>query len=117
MASAGVSSLCVALWLTGLILSSNLTVSFGDQAVDCCLSVSNQPIPRQILAGYTEQVKGDGCHIHAVLFRTKKNRVLCAPPDAPWIKDRKNWVDKQLKQCKEKEFKGKQCQNVKPTPA
>ncbi|KAL7836844.1 hypothetical protein AOLI_G00281280 [Acnodon oligacanthus] len=117
MASVGVSSLCVALWLTGLILSSNLTVSFGDQAVDCCLSISNHPIPKQLLAGYRKQFKGEGCSIDAVLFRTKKNRVLCAPPDSPWVKERKNWLDKLLNHCQENGFKGKQCQGIKPTAA
>ncbi|XP_036454975.1 uncharacterized protein LOC118827646 [Colossoma macropomum] len=116
MSSTGVSSLCVALWLTGL-LSSNWTVSFGDQAVDCCLSVRDLSIPHQVLVGYHKQLKENGCSIDAILFQTKKNKVLCAPPDAPWVKERMNWLDKELKKCQKNGFKGKRCQAMKPTSA
>ncbi|KAL6465262.1 hypothetical protein MHYP_G00253950, partial [Metynnis hypsauchen] len=112
MASAGVSSLCVALWLTGLILSSNLTVSSGELAVDCCLSVSNHPIPRDLLVGYRVQLKGEGCLIDAVLFQTKKNKVLCAPPDSLWVKQRKNYLE-----CRKNGFKEKHCKAMKPRSA
>ncbi|KAI4882301.1 hypothetical protein NFI96_011114 [Prochilodus magdalenae] len=113
MASTGVSCLCVALWLTGLFLSSNLTVSLGDQAVDCCLSVSNHPIPKNILTSYREQVKGEGCTIDAVIFNTIKGKKLCAPPDSKWVKHRKNYLD--VKQCNEN--KGKNCQAPKAKSA
>ncbi|XP_036454830.1 C-C motif chemokine 20-like [Colossoma macropomum] len=92
-------------------------VPLGDQAVECCLSVNDLSIPHQVLVGYHKQLKEQGCSIDAVLFQTKKNKVLCAPPDAPWVKERMNWLDKELKKCQKNGFKGKRCQAMKPTSA
>ncbi|XP_072520933.1 C-C motif chemokine 19a.1 [Salminus brasiliensis] len=114
MATTGVSSLCVALWITGLILSSNLEMGLGDQALDCCLSVSNNSIPKYIVSSYREQFKDEGCPIDAVIFVTKKSRHLCAPSDPEWVINLRKDVDKTLLHCQKTNFKGKRCNGMKP---
>ncbi|XP_043576866.1 C-C motif chemokine 19-like [Chiloscyllium plagiosum] len=53
---------------------------------DCCLTTSPSKIPLKILHSYRIQLPSDGCKIHAVVFRTKKNRQLCSPPQEKWVK-------------------------------
>ncbi|XP_066511233.1 C-C motif chemokine 19-like [Hoplias malabaricus] len=113
MAPVGINHLCVAVCLTAVIITCNLPVSFGDQALDCCLEVGKHPIPKQILNGYREQVKGEGCNISAVVFSTWKGKYLCTPSNSDWVNELKNWVDKLLLQCKKNGFKGKRCQAMK----
>ncbi|KAF7687263.1 C-C motif chemokine 20-like [Silurus meridionalis] len=93
MAQYNFISLCVGVWITAVILSINMDVSLGEQAVDCCLKVSHHPIPKRIVACYREQRKGEGCLISAVVFRTRKGRELCAPHDVDWVADVMNAVD------------------------
>ncbi|KAK3514445.1 hypothetical protein QTP70_018257 [Hemibagrus guttatus] len=93
MARCGFLSLCMGAWIIIIISSINMDVSLGDQAVDCCLKVSSHPIPKRIVACYREQRKGDGCLISAVVFRTRKGRDLCAPPEADWVQELMNIVD------------------------
>ncbi|XP_078071604.1 C-C motif chemokine 19-like [Mustelus asterias] len=59
----------------------------GDNsAMDCCLDVSHKVIPHRIVAACKVQDTAMGCRIPAVIFITFKNRKLCAPPDARWVK-------------------------------
>ncbi|MCI4392831.1 hypothetical protein PGIGA_G00150410 [Pangasianodon gigas] len=106
MARCGFFSLCVGVWITAVIMSITMDVSLGEQALDCCLKVSHHKIPKRIVACYQEQHKGDGCFINAVVFRTRKGRDLCAPPEADWVIDLKNVVDSRNKSkdgiCKDK---------------
>ncbi|XP_039399064.1 C-C motif chemokine 21b-like [Mauremys reevesii] len=58
-----------------------------NQASDCCLSHKNNRIPHRLLSAYRIQSPETGCRIPAIVFITKKNKNLCAPPDAPWALD------------------------------
>ncbi|KAG5841012.1 hypothetical protein ANANG_G00195080 [Anguilla anguilla] len=69
------------------------TAAFTEEALDCCLSTSNVPIPRQIVASFSMQTAEGGCPIAATVFITKKGRALCAPPPT-----RNDWVSKTI--CK-----------------
>ncbi|GCC35478.1 hypothetical protein chiPu_0013963 [Chiloscyllium punctatum] len=53
---------------------------------DCCLTTSPSQIPLKILHSYRIQLPSDGCKVHAVVFRTKKNKQLCSPPQEKWVK-------------------------------
>ncbi|XP_032874371.1 C-C motif chemokine 19-like [Amblyraja radiata] len=67
---------------------------WGNDAMDCCLEVSHKVIPRKIVAAYKVQGSNSGCRIQAVVFVTVKNRKLCAPHDARWVKNLMRWSDK-----------------------
>ncbi|KAF4074252.1 hypothetical protein AMELA_G00237480 [Ameiurus melas] len=110
MARCGFISLCVGVWITAVIMSISVDVSLGEQALDCCLKVSHHPIPKRIVACYLEQRKGDGCLISAVVFRTRKGRDLCAPPEADWVRELMNKVDARPV----KKNKDDICQAMKP---
>ncbi|XP_067386966.1 C-C motif chemokine 5-like [Emydura macquarii macquarii] len=64
-----------------------------NQASDCCLSHKNRPIPLHLLSSYKTQGPETGCRLAAVVFITKKNRNLCAPPTAQWVRDRMQKLD------------------------
>ncbi|XP_072371741.1 C-C motif chemokine 19b [Scyliorhinus torazame] len=57
-----------------------------DGALDCCLSVSHKAIPKRIVAECKVQDAASGCRIQAAVFTTVKNRKLCAPLKARWVK-------------------------------
>ncbi|XP_066575970.1 C-C motif chemokine 19 [Amia ocellicauda] len=71
--------------LAGLLLS--LARGMDEGSVDCCLTTSPTPIPFQIVREYFAQSNSEGCIIPAIVFITKRNRRLCAPPDAPWVQE------------------------------
>ncbi|XP_041041588.1 C-C motif chemokine 19-like [Carcharodon carcharias] len=63
-----------------------------DGAVDCCLNVSHNVIPKRIVVGCKVQDASLGCRIPAVVFITVRNKKLCAPQGPRWVK-------KLLKRC------------------
>ncbi|KAM4709650.1 C-C motif chemokine 19-like [Discoglossus pictus] len=67
-------------------------------ANDCCLKVSKKEIPLKNVRCYRVQDEVSGCNIRAVVFTTRKNKNLCAPPGEPWVIILKNKV----KVCKNK---------------
>ncbi|XP_034152077.1 C-C motif chemokine 19a.1 isoform X1 [Esox lucius] len=86
----------------------------GQIAMDCCLSVKHNVIPKHIVKSYQSQVRGQGCSIDAEIFITVKERKLCAPPNSPWVTELKDHTDRLIKKCPENNFKGKQCKRFKP---
>ncbi|KAI1900449.1 hypothetical protein AGOR_G00050050 [Albula goreensis] len=78
-----------------------LSAAFTEEAVDCCLSTSDIPIPHRIVDSYIILNKEGGCPIPAVVFITKKDRRLCSP-----LPSGKNWVSKLI--CKIKP-RGPEC--------
>ncbi|XP_034630746.1 C-C motif chemokine 21b-like [Trachemys scripta elegans] len=65
-----------------------------NQASDCCLSHKNRPIPLHLLSAYRIQSPETGCRLSAIVFITKKNRNLCAPPNARWTLDLMEKLDR-----------------------
>ncbi|XP_051970650.1 C-C motif chemokine 20-like [Xyrauchen texanus] len=112
MASAVMSVFLCAL---ALILCSRPAESQADLALDCCLTVSYQIIPKHILLSYHKQVRGDGCPRDAVVFRTRKGIFLCAPPvtEAKWVGELTKFLEKRLMKCKETKYQGKRCEALK----
>ncbi|XP_018615543.1 C-C motif chemokine 19a.1 [Scleropages formosus] len=109
MTSGNILTLC--LWIC--LLYCCYTVTQGELAVDCCLSVSYKPIPAQVVRGYMRQDKGNGCDHSAVVFITRKNIRLCAPPEAAWVKNLISNLNNLLKKCKAKKFQGRKCDELK----
>ncbi|XP_006863226.1 PREDICTED: c-C motif chemokine 19 [Chrysochloris asiatica] len=56
-----------------------------NDAEDCCLSVTQRPIPGNIVRGFRYLLLKDGCRVPAVVFTTMRGHQLCAPPDQPWV--------------------------------
>ncbi|KAJ1211396.1 hypothetical protein NDU88_006756 [Pleurodeles waltl] len=74
------------LCLTALCLWSILQVHCSNNdVVDCCLKVSEARIPYRHLKGFQIQSFEDGCTIEAVVFITKRDKSLCAPPNQQWV--------------------------------
>ncbi|KAM4707489.1 C-C motif chemokine 21c-like isoform 2-T2 [Discoglossus pictus] len=61
--------------------------------LDCCLRVSTKEIPLNVLKCYKIQNAWNGCPIDAVVFITRRNIHLCAPPYEKWVKVLKKKLD------------------------
>ncbi|XP_075043126.1 C-C motif chemokine 21-like [Mixophyes fleayi] len=66
---------------------------------DCCLMTRDKEIPFKNVQCYFRQDLSTGCNIDAVVFRTRRNKNLCAPPNALWVKELIKRVDKHRKKC------------------
>ncbi|KAJ3595133.1 hypothetical protein NHX12_004438 [Muraenolepis orangiensis] len=60
---------------------------------DCCRKIKNTEVQRARLRSYYEQTSQVGCHLHAVVFTTVKNKRICADPNREWTKLGKAYVD------------------------
>ncbi|KAF7479911.1 hypothetical protein GHT09_008827 [Marmota monax] len=73
----------------------------ANDAEDCCLSVTQRPIPGNIVKAFRYLLLKDGCRVPAVVFTTLRGHELCAPPDQPW-------VDRIIRRLKKSSAKAKQ---------
>uniref|UniRef100_A0A8C9QJV2 C-C motif chemokine n=1 Tax=Spermophilus dauricus TaxID=99837 RepID=A0A8C9QJV2_SPEDA len=73
--------------LSLLVLWNSPAPALGgaNDAEDCCLSVTQRPIPRNIVKAFRYLLLKDGCRVPAVVFTTLRGHELCAPPDQPWV--------------------------------
>ncbi|XP_012318682.1 C-C motif chemokine 19 [Aotus nancymaae] len=78
-------ALLLALSLLVLWTSPAPTLSGTNDAEDCCLSVTQNPIPGYIIRNFRYLLIKDGCRVPAVVFTTLRGRQLCAPLDQPWV--------------------------------
>ncbi|KAG8505899.1 C-C motif chemokine 19, partial [Galemys pyrenaicus] len=60
-------------------------LSGANDAEDCCLSVTQHPIPGHIVRAFRFLLIKDGCRMPAVVFTTVRGRQLCAPLNQPWV--------------------------------
>ncbi|XP_072113642.1 C-C motif chemokine 7-like [Mobula birostris] len=77
----------------------------GNSLTDCCLRTSPKIIPVNFVKSYEVQTPGNGCNIHAVMFRTKRNKVLCSPPKKEWVLNLIETIDNKKKSKKLKKLK------------
>ncbi|XP_027971035.1 C-C motif chemokine 19 [Eumetopias jubatus] len=68
-----------------LILWTSPALGGANDAEDCCLSVTQRPIPGNIIRAFRHLLIKDGCRVPAVVFTTLRGHQLCAPPDQPWV--------------------------------
>ncbi|XP_077141072.1 C-C motif chemokine 7-like [Ranitomeya variabilis] len=68
--------------------------SSANFSFDCCLKTSDNVIPQQNVKSYYHQTVTGSCNIEAIVFITRRNRHLCAPPSSKWVKDLMARVDK-----------------------
>ncbi|NXX40709.1 CCL20 protein, partial [Tricholaema leucomelas] len=72
--------------LLGLLVVLLCGTSEAQSNQDCCLSYTNTRLPRWALKGYTEQLSGEVCDIHAIIFHTYRGRRACVNPKESWVK-------------------------------
>ncbi|XP_053426079.1 C-C motif chemokine 19 [Nycticebus coucang] len=75
----------LALSLLALCTSPAPVLGGANDAEDCCLSVTQRPIPGNIVRAFRYLLIKDGCRVPAVVFTTLRGYQLCAPPDQPWV--------------------------------
>uniref|UniRef100_A0A3Q0RQ58 Chemokine interleukin-8-like domain-containing protein n=1 Tax=Amphilophus citrinellus TaxID=61819 RepID=A0A3Q0RQ58_AMPCI len=51
----------------------------------CCTQYQKTAVPVKRLKSYT--VQDDYCKIRAIIFKTVKNRPVCANPDEQWVQE------------------------------
>ncbi|CAI5641375.1 C-C motif chemokine 26 [Oreochromis niloticus] len=49
----------------------------------CCTRYQQKPVPVKWLKSYT--VQDDNCKLRAIIFKTVKNRHICANPEDKWV--------------------------------
>ncbi|KAJ6663065.1 hypothetical protein lerEdw1_010886 [Lerista edwardsae] len=67
--------------------------------LDCCHGTTATPFPTKLvnrLRTYRVQGPHMGCPLPAIVLVTKRERELCAPPEAPWALDLKRRLDERL---------------------
>ncbi|XP_053556962.1 C-C motif chemokine 21 [Bombina bombina] len=87
------SHTCMMLLLLALAVISFQGSWANENIPDCCLKVSKKEIPFKNVKCYKLQDKWTGCNLKAVIFVTRRNRHLCAPPDEQWVQDLMNKLD------------------------
>ncbi|XP_056602432.1 C-C motif chemokine 19a.1 [Triplophysa dalaica] len=119
MISAHLPALSVILCALALIIYNTPADAQADSALDCCLKVSSQVIPKHVVLSYRNQIRGIGCTIDAVVFTTRKGRKLCAPSgnEAQWVEELTRFIDNRLKKCKAFKIQGKRCEGLKTKTA
>ncbi|XP_072288836.1 C-C motif chemokine 19-like [Eucyclogobius newberryi] len=95
-----------------ILLSRSVVV--GQIPLDCCLQVTNRPVPKGLLVDYSVQVAGQGCDIDAVVLVTRQQRTVCIPPSYSKLHQILEHVDKLKLHCQKKNYKGRRCVGVKP---
>ncbi|XP_066566785.1 C-C motif chemokine 19 [Amia ocellicauda] len=109
--ASSITSVCISTFL----IFCCFRAAQGDinMAKDCCLRVSDKPIPLHVVRTYMSQKVGDGCDISAIIFITKGELRLCAPTGLAWVKDLKIKVDSRWAMCRTKNFKPKRCHSLR----
>ncbi|XP_038183522.1 C-C motif chemokine 8-like [Arvicola amphibius] len=84
--------------LLGLLLIA-VTVSPGELAepdevpppTSCCFSLTQRKIPLRMLQSY--QNTSTQCSLAAVIFKTKRDKQICADPTQKWVNDYMKFLD------------------------
>uniref|UniRef100_A0AAX7T9U5 Chemokine interleukin-8-like domain-containing protein n=1 Tax=Astatotilapia calliptera TaxID=8154 RepID=A0AAX7T9U5_ASTCA len=61
-----------------------LILSFKGSNKYCCTRYQQNPVSVKRLKSYT--VQDDNCKLKAIIFKTVKNRHICANPEDEWVK-------------------------------
>ncbi|XP_040911823.1 C-C motif chemokine 20 [Toxotes jaculatrix] len=73
-------AVCVSLLLVLLV-----ALSESSPTKVCCTQYHEPRVPVRLLRYYTVQEITDFCNIRAIVFRTMKNKLLCANPQSEWV--------------------------------
>ncbi|XP_031750816.1 C-C motif chemokine 19 [Xenopus tropicalis] len=80
--------------LTALLWDTADTQGTGNIVADCCLKTSDKRIPPGAVRAYQLQSRSNGCTETAIVFITKSDKRLCAPPQLKWVRKLIEKLDK-----------------------
>ncbi|XP_053727326.1 C-C motif chemokine 21-like isoform X1 [Synchiropus splendidus] len=104
------------LFLVCIFIACCSSVWFAEARLsDCCLSVSDKKVDKKWLADYYYQVEGQGCAINAIIFVTRRQKMLCLPVDSPQAGRLIKHVDHLKDVCRENKHQKKRCFGVNQT--
>ncbi|XP_078120074.1 C-C motif chemokine 20 [Sander vitreus] len=63
-----------------------LLVALSESSPFCCTQYQENPIPVKFLKYYRIQEVTDYCNIKAIIFKTWRNKLVCADPHRKWVK-------------------------------
>ncbi|KAM6919832.1 monocyte chemotactic protein 1B-like [Lycodopsis pacificus] len=68
------------------------TASAQGGIASCCLKLSRTQVHREQLKSYYKQFK-PSCPVHAVIFKTVKEKRICSDPENVWTKTSMAYLD------------------------
>ncbi|XP_060940933.1 C-C motif chemokine 8 [Limanda limanda] len=68
-----------------VLLMMMTTLSESSYMNPCCTQYNENPIPVRFLRCYIVQEVTNFCNLKAVIFKTLKNKFVCANPDSEWV--------------------------------
>ncbi|XP_077334301.1 C-C motif chemokine 19-like [Lithobates pipiens] len=85
--------------IIGVVLNICQVSAASRNPSDCCLATNDKKIPYKLISNYKHQDMMSGCNVLAVVFKTHRNKYLCAPTDSDWVKKYMRCLDKKAKKC------------------
>uniref|UniRef100_A0A3Q2W6V6 Chemokine interleukin-8-like domain-containing protein n=1 Tax=Haplochromis burtoni TaxID=8153 RepID=A0A3Q2W6V6_HAPBU len=73
----------VSVLLVLLLVALDESSEYGSNKY-CCTRYQQNPVSVKRLKSYT--VQDDNCKLRAIIFKTEKNRHICANPEDEWVK-------------------------------
>ncbi|NXH16688.1 CCL5 protein, partial [Bucco capensis] len=88
-----ISAVCLSAILIAAFLSQASPAPIGADTTVCCFSYTSRKLPQSHVKDYF--YTSGKCPQPAVVFITRKNREVCANPDARWVKEYVNSLELQ----------------------
>ncbi|NWI71941.1 CCL5 protein, partial [Todus mexicanus] len=87
------SAVCLSIILIAALFSQANAAPIGADTTVCCFSHTSRKLPQSHVKEYF--YTSSKCPQPAVVFVTRKNRQVCANPDARWVKEYVNALELQ----------------------
>ncbi|NXI56127.1 CCL5 protein, partial [Chloroceryle aenea] len=88
-----VPAVCLSIILIAALFSQASPAPIGADTTVCCFSHTSRKLPQSHVKEYF--YTSSKCPQPAVVFVTRKNRQVCADPDARWVKEYVNTLELQ----------------------
>ncbi|XP_062448224.1 C-C motif chemokine 5-like isoform X1 [Rhea pennata] len=88
-----ISAVAVSILLIATLFSQASSGPIGADTTVCCFSYALRKLPQSHVKDYF--YTSSKCSQPAVVFITRKNRQVCANPDARWVKEYVNYLELQ----------------------
>ncbi|NXY50791.1 CCL5 protein, partial [Ceuthmochares aereus] len=88
-----VSTVCLSIILATALFPQASPAPFGADTTVCCFSYTVRKLPQGHVKDYF--YTSSKCSQPAVVFITRKEREVCAHPDAKWVKEYVNTLELQ----------------------